>query len=152
MYLQTVVQGEMLVALACGEQQMTCALGISGFVAGHLSVLRRCRLQILPNPNELPPGLHQLGQEPQRHIIIRVISARIFTLAAFLFAYCCVFFGDIWNRTDISVSRPIPAITDISISVYYMLPDMRRYENFFTEHNAEKDSWGKLEFKNAKHA
>lgn len=65
-HLQTVIQGKVLVAFACSEQQVTCPLGVGGFMSRHLSVLRRCRLQILADPDKLLPGLRQLGQEPQR--------------------------------------------------------------------------------------
>lgn len=67
LYLQAVVQGKMLEAFACGEQQVAHTLGVSEFVARHLSVLRRRRLQVLPDPDKVPPGLRQLGQEPRRH-------------------------------------------------------------------------------------
>lgn len=78
LYLQTVVQGKVLVAFACGEQQVTCSFCITGFVARHLSAFYRCRLQVLSDPDKLPPGLGQLGEEPHTHtqtIISRFIGA-----------------------------------------------------------------------------
>lgn len=65
-YLQTVVQGKVLVAFTCGEEQVTRPFGFCSFVSRHLSVFHRRRLQIVPNADKLPPGLCQLGEEPQR--------------------------------------------------------------------------------------
>lgn len=63
-YLQAVVQRKVLEAFSGGQQQVAGALGLSAFVAGHLSVLGRRRLQVLPDPDEVSPGLRQLRQEP----------------------------------------------------------------------------------------
>lgn len=70
-YLQAVVQGKVLVALACGEQQMTGPLGLSGFVPGHLSIFCRRCLQVVTNPDELLASFHQLGEKSETHVVIR---------------------------------------------------------------------------------
>lgn len=69
LYLQAVIQSEVLVTFACGEQQVTRPLGVCGFVARNLSALHRRRLQILPDPNKLLPRLLELRQEPPRHTV-----------------------------------------------------------------------------------
>lgn len=64
-YLQTVVQGKVLVALACGEQQVTRPLSLASLVPGHLSVLGCRRLQVLSDADKLLAGLHQLREKPE---------------------------------------------------------------------------------------
>lgn len=67
-YLQTVVQGKVLVALVCGEQQVTGPLRLASLVPGYLSVLGCRRLQVLPDADKLLAGLHQLREKPETHI------------------------------------------------------------------------------------
>lgn len=64
-YLQTVIQGKVLGTFSCGEQQVTRALRLGSFMSRHLGILHRCRLQILPDPNKLLPGLRKLREEPE---------------------------------------------------------------------------------------
>lgn len=56
-YLQTVVEGKVLMALSCGEKQVARSLGVGSFVARDLSILQSRRVQVLPDPEELPTGL-----------------------------------------------------------------------------------------------
>lgn len=62
-YLQAVVQGEVLEALACSHQQGAAALCLSG--AGRPGVPHRCLLKIFSDTDKVLPGLAQLGQEPE---------------------------------------------------------------------------------------
>ena len=84
LYLQTVVQSEVLVTFACGEQQMTRPLGVCRLVARNLSALHRRRLQILPDPNKLLPRLQELRQEPAEFNLLLHYSSLITLVTDYL--------------------------------------------------------------------
>lgn len=50
----------MLVAFACGEQQVSGSLGVDGFVSADLSVLHNGAVEILSDPEELTASVANL--------------------------------------------------------------------------------------------
>lgn len=59
-HLQAVIQGKVLVALSCGEQQVSCSLCVCGFMSADLSIFQNRGLKIISYPNELTPSVSNL--------------------------------------------------------------------------------------------